>query len=208
MTVTNGYATLDTVRQNLAPYGPSDSADDSMIELSIEAASRQIDTTLGFRLWRDADVTTRLFYAASNCVDLYEQPDMTPKAGISTTDGLIVKTGGDGVFDTTITSYVLSPPNAVADGMTYTTVTSITEGFPTSSYNRPTVEITARFGWVAIPDWAEKACVIQAIQLFMAKDAPFGVAGFGDIGTGLRVREALNPIAAALVKPHARPSIG
>jgi hypothetical protein len=70
------------------------------------------------------------------------------------------------------------------------------------------VQVTAKFGWPAVPDNVEKACIIQAVQLFKAKDAAFGVASFGDMGGGLRVHAGLNPIARALVDQFARPAVG
>lgn len=218
MTITNGYATLAQVRAEIAPYQASDTTDDPLIELSVEAASRQIDQVLGYRLWQDADVVAREFYADGSCCDLYEQPWMTPKAGISTLTGLIVKTDTeyDGTFATTLTintDFTVWPPNAGDETETcFTQLLALDASFPASfpspSNGLPGVQITARFGWSAVPDWATKACIVQATQLFKAKDTPFGVASFGDVGGGLRVREALNPIAAALVKPHARVSIG
>lgn len=216
MAVVNGYATLAQVRSELGPYAVSDTGDDGKIELSIEAASRQIDTALGFRLWQDAQVVTREFYAESpTCVDLYEQPGMTPKAGISTLDDLEVKIDddADGVFETTLTigiDFIVWPPNS--DDETQVCFTELravdTVSFPRPSNGRPGVQIAAKFGWSTVPDWAEKACIIQAIQLFKSKDAAFGIATFGDVGGGLRVRAGLNPFADALVRSHARAAIG
>lgn len=214
MAITNGYATLAQVRGEVAPFQPSDTSEDTILELCVEAASRQIDQTLGFRLWQDADVVTREFFADGRECDLYEQPWMTPKAGISTTTGLIVAVDDnyDGTWGTTLTigtDFIVDPPNAADETETcFTRLVAVDSSFPCPSNGRPGVKITARFGWSAVPDWATKACIVQTIQLFKSKDTPFGVATFGDLGGGLRVREALNPIAAALVKPHARASIG
>jgi hypothetical protein len=47
---------------------------------------------------------------------------------------------------------------------------------------RPTVQVTAKFGWPAVPDDVTKACLVQAGQLHKAKDTPFGVAGVSDMG--------------------------
>ena len=209
MAIVNGYCTLAQVRSELGTYAVTDTTDDSKIELSVEAASRQIDAKLGYRLWQDVTVATREFYAdSSRCVEIPE--------GISTTTGLIVKIddAADGTFGTTLTiatDFILLPTNA-ADLLPVEPFTEIrlvdNYTFPSPANGRPGVQITAKFGWPAVPDWAEKACIIQAIQLFKAKDAAFGIASFGDMGGGLRVGRGLNPIADALVSPHALPSIG
>ncbi len=150
----------------------------------------------------------REFHADSaTCVEIPE--------GISTTTGLIVKTDGaaDGTFGTTLTistDFLLLPSNAGDEvpARPWTEILHVNGTFPRPSNGRPGVQVTAKFGWAAVPDWAEKACLIQAGQLFKAKDAAFGIASFGDMGGGLRVSRGLNPIADALVAPHALPSIG
>jgi hypothetical protein len=75
--------------------------------------------------------------------------------------------------------------------------------FPVSSV-RPGVQVTAKFGWPAVPDDVLKACLVQSGQLFRAQDAVFGAASFGLDGGALRVRETLNPIAAALLDAYVK----
>lgn len=209
MSVTNGYCTLEQVRAELGgTYATDDSSDDPMIELAIEAASRQIDGYCDRRFWQDSEVKTREFFAHdSRCCDVDD---------ISTSVGLIVKTDedGDGTFETTLTvatDFILLPPNAADNTPVepYTALRAVdNHGFPVLSNGRPGVQVTAQFGWPTVPDNIEKACIIQAIQLFKAKDAAFGVATFGDMGGGLRVSAGLNPIAKALVDKYAKPAVG
>lgn len=215
MTVTNGYCTLAQVRLALGgTYSASDTGDDPMIELAIESASRDIDDELGFRIWQDTTVATRTFFAESPLlVDLYEQPDDSMKAGISTVTGLIVKTDddGDGTFETTLTiatDFQLEPVNAATNSPVepYTSIRAVGDhAFPRLSNGRPGVQVTAKFGFPAVPKWAESACLVQAIHLFKAKDAAFGIASLGDMG-GMRVTSGLNPIAKSLLR--GRPAIG
>ncbi len=208
MAIVNGYATLAQVRTELGNYGVADTGDDSMIELAVEAASRQIDGHCGRRFWVDGSVVTREYHADSTyCCEVDD---------ISTTTGLVVKIDdvGDGTFGTTLTittDFLLAPANA-ADEVPARPFTEIrlvdNYTFPRPSNGRPGVQVTAKFGWPAVPDNVEKACIVQAIQLFKAKDAAFGVASFGDMGGGLRVQAGLNPIAKALVDQYAKPSVG
>jgi len=213
--VTNGYATLAQARLAIGSYAVADTTDDPMIEMAVESASRDIDDELGFRLWQDSAVVVREFYAESPlCVDLYEQDDESMKAGISTTTGLIVKTDddGDGTFETTLTintDFILLPLNAGDNAPVepYTKIRLVGDySFPRLSNGRPGVQVTAKFGWPAVPTWATQACLIQANHLFKSKDAPFGIATFGDMGGGLRVTSGLNPVAKGLLR--GRPSIG
>lgn len=203
---TNGYCTEAQVASVL---GVTSQDDTQKITLAVEAASRQIDAKLGYRLWQDTSVATREFFADSPvCVYIPE--------GISTTTGLVVKIDedADGTFETTLTistDFIVLPSNAADETPVrpYTEIRLVENYyFPRPSNGRPGVQVTAKFGWPAVPDWAEQACIIQAVQLFKAKDAPFGIATFGDLGGGLRVGRGLNPIADALVDPHALPAIG
>lgn len=214
MSITNGYCTLAQVKSALSI---TDSTDDTALELAVNAASRQIDNWCGQRFWIDGTATVREFYVDSRgALDL----DLTQNDvyGIATTTGLVVKVDqdGDGVFETTLTSgtdFLLNPPNA-ADlipvqpytGLSFGLNTGAIYGLP-ASYGRPVVQVTAKWGWPAVPDDVTQACVLQAAQLFKSKDAVFGVAAFGEFGP-LRVRSALNPIAEGLLAPYQRVAVG
>lgn len=208
MAVVNAYCTLAQVRAALGgPYQVADTSDDLRIELAIEAAARQIDSKLGYRLWQDGSVVAREFYADSpGCVWIPE--------GISTTTGLIVKidADGDGTFETTLTistDFILLPTNAGDDTPVrpYTEIRAVENyNFPLLSNGRPGVQVTAKFGWPAVPDWAEKANIIQAVTLFKADSAAFGIVTFGQEGA-MRADKGLNRFADALVDPHAMPSV-
>jgi hypothetical protein len=130
---------------------------------------------------------------------------------ISTVTGLIVKTdtADTGAFDTTLTittEFLVLPLNA-ADRVPVWPYTELrlvdVQSFPMSRSGRPGVQVTAKFGWPAVPDDVTKATLIQAVQLFKANSAVFGGLSFGDAGF-MRVREGLNPIAADLLRPYVR----
>jgi hypothetical protein len=215
VTITNGYCTLNDVKNQLS-IDEADVTDDALIESVINAASRQIDRYCGQRFWLDPSVVTRQFYVDDYGVDLdLAQDDVI---GIGDTTGLIVKadTAGTGSYATTLasgTDFLLAPSNAAitSPAAPYTSLTlglsgATTYAFP-RSYGRPAAQITATWGWPAIPDDVALACALQAMQLFKSKDAVFGVASFGEFGP-LRVRSALNPIAEGLIAPYARPAVG
>jgi hypothetical protein len=65
------------------------------------------------------------------------------------------------------------------------------------------VQVTAVFGWPAIPEPVTQATIIQASRIFKRYDSPLGVAGFGDLGA-IRVSRYLDPDMAQLVEPYRR----
>lgn len=58
-------------------------------------------------------------------------------------------------------------------------------------YSGTTIQVTAKWGWAAVPSNINTACLILAAQDNKSKDAPFGVAAFGDYATRIRA----NPMA-------------
>lgn len=203
MAVTNAYTTTDAVKADLRI---TDTLADDLIELAVNAASRQIDAHCGRRFYQDSAVVERT-YVADGWYDV-ETDD------ISTTVGLIVKTDDDddGTFETTLTvntDFILTPTNAAAEypvrPYTCLRIVDSVNTFPVWASGRPGVQVTAKFGWPAVPEDVEKACRIQAVQLYKSSDAVFGGLSF-DTGI-LRVREGLNPMAAALVERYAKPRV-
>lgn len=211
------YASIEELRDELGNYESTDQSDDAKMQRSIDAASRMIDGWCGQRFWIDSTATARTFTPTdSRTLDLVNDAVDGDGTGIATTTGLIVKldTTDSGTYGTTLTvdtDYLLRPSNAavVSPAKPYTEValTGVDYLFSGSSYGRPLVQITAKWGWPAVPADVKKACLIQAIDLFKSKDAAFGVAGVADLGV-LRVNSGLHRIARALLEPYRRPAIG
>lgn len=205
MAITNGYCTLAQVRAHLA-YNSGETADDSAIETAVEAASRLIDGYCGRRFWQDGSVAAREFWADS--------PRSVEVDDISTTTGLVVKIDepGDGTFATTLTistDFFLIPANA-ADRTPVWPYEEIwladNYSFPRPSNGRPGVQVTAKFGWPAVPDDVEYACIIQASQLFKAKEAIFGAVALGE--SAARSIPAIDRQAMALLADYRKPAVG
>lgn len=148
----------------------------------------------------------RQFYA--------DHPHLIEVDDISTTTGLVVKidTDGDGGFATTLTvstDFLLLPLNA-ADQYP---IEPYTELLLTGTYTfpggvRPGLQVTAKFGWPAVPENVEQACMVQTAMILKSPSAALGVAAFGDLGGGLRVTAGLHPTAKALLSRYAKPAIG
>jgi len=195
MAITDGYATLDEVKSALRI---SDTVDDSMLEIAIEAASREID---GY--------TERVFTSNSG-TRLYIPMD----SYVTEIDDLVsitsLESSSDGkTFDTTwtTTDYQLEPLNGVSGGLTqpWTRVRAIGDYlFPLwdgrdTNAQEATVRIVGTFGWSAVPTAIKQATILLSMRQFKRYDAPLGIAGFGDLGA-MRVSR-LDPDVEALVSP-------
>ena len=198
MAISNGLCTLSDVKQAMNVF---DSVDDVRIELAIEAASRMIEAQCNRRFYKDANASARTFVATNPalvlCDDFY------------TATGLVVRTdtGMDGTFAQTWTSadYQLEPLNQIIDGQpwAWTQIRAI-EGleFP-MFYGQALVQVTAKWGWDAVPSAVKQAAIIQAITIFKSVEAPFGSLGVIETGV-LNLRRGLHPTAALLVGPYRR----
>jgi hypothetical protein len=191
MAITNGYATLAELKAVMR-IPTADTVDDSLLETSIEAASRQLD---GF--------CERVFYTNSG-TRVYMPND----SFVCETDDIVtitrLRTASDGkAFDTTWAAddYQLEPLNGRAGGIV-TPATQIRAVddllFPTYG-GEATVEIVGTFGWSAVPIAIKQAVLMLAQRQFKRYDSPLGVAGVGDLGI-MRVSR-IDPDVQALVSP-------
>lgn len=174
---------------------------DDQIEEVLGTASREIEGWCG-RQFNDAGATSARIYEPATCSRV-EVDDF------STTTGLEVATGIDGTFGTSwsASEWVLYPVNGIVGGLSgwpYRELVSVGgRSFPVG-YGRPTVQVTARWGWAQVPQPVKQATLIIAAELLKLKDAPFGVAGFGEFGA-VRIRD--NPRARSLLSPYRRDSL-
>ncbi len=119
-----------------------------------------------------------------------------------TQTGLIVATGTDGSTFTTQTNYELEPLNGMVSGepgWPYNKIRPIGWYFPTCSTRRQTLQVTAKWGWPAIPSPVKQACLMLASETVKLKGAPFGVASFDQFGP-VRVKD--NPMAMRRLQPY------
>jgi hypothetical protein len=201
MAITNGYATLADVK---AAARITDNIDDSLLELAIESASREIDS-YAERVFFSFGSTTRIYVPRSSTV--CETDDI-----ISVTT-LKISTDADGVFDQTLTpaDFQLEPLNGVSGGITTpsTQVRAVGDYFfpvyqprdiPTG---RATVQITGVFGFPAIPIAIKQATVLASLRAYKRYESPTGVLGFSDMGV-VRIGARLDPDVQRLVDPYRR----
>jgi len=201
MAISNGYANRNQIKAALR-IGTADTQDDELIDNCAGAASRLIDGYANRAFWVVGTATSRVFTAGSDFV--CQVDDMSSTA-------ITVKSSqqANQIFDTTWTTsdYQLEPVNGILDGLTvpYTRIRAIGDYlWPTLNNNfgeEALVQVTALWGWPAVPEPITQATIIQASRIFKRYDSPLGVAGFGDLGV-MRVSRALDPDVMQLVEPY------
>jgi len=206
VTITNGYTTLPPLRAALG-MAANDTTDDAPLELAIEVASRTIEEHVGRgrKFWQDSAVVARKYFPAASGVLIVDD--------ISTVTGLLVKvdTTDNGTFDTSLTittDFDVHPVNAAAEVPVepYTSIRLLDgtlSGFTRLGSGRPSVEVTAKFGWPAVPNAIERACIFQAVSIYKAKDTTFGSFQLAEDGSPMRV-PPMHPTARALLEPFIR----
>jgi len=197
MAITNGYAALSDVK---AALRITDNIDDTLLELCIESASRDID-----------GMCERVFYQTADDVRTYVPTD----SFLVEIDDLVslttLKTSSGGVnFDITwdlSNDAQLEPLNSQAGGVVTPTTRIRAIGdylFPVwepSNVNaqEATVQVTGTFGWASVPTAIKQATILLAMRHYKRYDSPLGIAGFSDVGA-VRVSSRDYDIAS-LVQP-------
>ena len=191
MAITNGYCTLQDVKDALRLQ---DAVDDTMLELHIETASRQID-----------DICERVFYSTSGATRYFVPRDsyVCEIDDLVSLTSLKTSSAADKVYDVTWTAddYQLEPLNALAGGMPTpsTQIRAVDDYWFPMANGEATVEVTGTFGWSAVPKPIKLATILLAMRLYKRMDSPLGVAGVGDIGV-IRVSR-IDPDIDAMIMP-------
>ena len=170
------YTDLATVRTYLG-IPSSDSSQTSAINAAIAAAQAEIDQITGRTFEVPSGATAKTF------IPYYDYTVFCDD--IAKTDGLIVKTdtGLDGTYDTTLTittDYVLN-----GNAAPYRVIKRVDgSAWPRDRYGRPTVQITAFWGYgMAIPDQIKQCALVIAARLYQRRSSPLGFqAGSVDVG--------------------------
>ena len=198
MAVTDGYVSLALVKKALRI---TDNIDDEILELSIEAASREID---GY--------CERVFYATTETRVFIPRDSFTCEID-DLTSLTTLKTSSTGEsFDVTWTStdYQLEPLNGQAGGLVTPATRIRAVGdyvFPTFeprnvNHYEATVQVAGTFGFTPIPTAVEQAALLLTLRQYRRYDSPLGVAGFDEMGV-VRVGR-IDPDVSKLLSPFRR----
>lgn len=199
MALSNAYITVDDLVEHLSSMGEPVGAEIGLVERVLNAVSRKIDQHCDRRFYVDSEATARTYAA--------EDWDVVYVDDISTTTGLVVKTdtSDNGTFDTTwsASDYELEPVNARSssgEAWPYTAIRAVDARWFPAGNRRSSVEVTATWGWPAVPDAIAEACLLMSARIYRRRQSPEGVIGFGDFGP-IRVSR-IDPDVAMLLDPY------
>ncbi len=200
MALGDSYATLAEIRSRVGITDATNTTEDTKLTEALAAASKGIETMAGRQFNLASSATARLFYPTGYCE--------TKVYDIASVTNLAIKTdtAGDGTYATTWTStdYQLEPLDGVVDGQAgwpWWTIRAVgNQRFPcVSSTSRAPLQVTAIWGWTAVPAPVKEATLILAEELYSLKNTPFGVGGYGQFGI-IRARE--NPMVMTRLMPY------
>ena len=199
MALGDPYITLVELKAYLGITG---SANDTQLTDAAAVATRAVEQHCERQFNKTTSASARVFY-----------PETCRRAKVDdfhTTTGLVIATdnGDDGTFETTwtTTDYQLEPLNGMVDGESgwpYYTIRTRSTGanlLPVTGSGAP-LQVTAQWGWTAVPVGVKQATYYLAVDLFKLRETQFGVMGTNEWGL-VRVRD--NPKAMALLAPYVR----
>jgi len=183
-----------TVAEVKAALRVTDAVDDDLIDRSIDAASRRVDGYCGRWFYKTAQTAIKIYP-----FDYYNVP-VRDIANTSVT--VQTSTQCDGTFDVTWTQgtdYQLEPLDASLNGKPYRRIVAIgAKTFPVQILpETPCIQVTAQWGWNAVPEDVREATVLLAMRGFARYNAALGIVGFNDMAIQVRavdpdVRDLLN----------------
>jgi hypothetical protein len=189
-TIGQPYVDLDEFKDYMKMTG-KDQYDDLLTD-ALASASKEINRKCQRQFGRTDTASTRTFnrFAPTRAIvsDFYTTDDLAV-----TLDGSVLTEGVD---------YELHPLNGVVDDEPGWPWWKIHLNNGRRFYRHSTLQVTARWGWAAVPDPVKQACKIMAAETYQLKDAPLGVAGLDAMGGVLRVRD--NPMARSKLFPYMR----
>lgn len=194
MALGDPYVTLTQLKERV---DIADTIDDAQITRALASATEEINRHCG-RQFNDAESASARRFKPSTCARVLVDD-------FHTTTDLVVESSTDGITWTawSASDYELEPADGVVDGLPgwpFWKIVAVGSRAFTRD-RRPTVRVTARWGWAAVPANVVEACELIASESFKMNSAPFGVAGYGEFGP-IRVR--MNSRAESLLKRYQR----
>jgi len=210
--IADAYATMANFRTFVRNSATTDATDvDTHDELiALEAAARAIERICNRRFTvAGVTATARVFTPtrgkpATTWSGAWWDRTTCDIDDVFDDTGMVVKfdTTGNGDFGDAITTYRLAPLNAAEYSLPYTQL--IFDYGTAVPLLAESVQVTALWGWDAIPTTIENANMIQAARFLKRRDAPFGVAGSVDMGSELRLLAKVDPDVAVMLQTYKR----
>ena len=187
------YAPLSEVKSRLKI---TDTDRDESLVRNLAAASRSIDKTCGRRFYLDPEPVARILNPKGRTtLDADGWHLLT--ADIGDVDDLAVAIGRAPAWSDVTTQVEAEPTDALDKLRPVTSLLRIGGTWPSGGGQR--VQVTARWGWPAVPDEIQEATVLLALRLARRKDSPEGVLGSSEWGV-VRLSRT-DPDVGALVGP-------
>lgn len=190
-----------------AHLGITDTDDNTTLQTAVDAANQSVPNYCGRTFDKTPSNTpTARVFASTGQLDLAVDDFWT-------TTGLIVKTDNDddGTYETTWTintDFVVGPINTTRNGETwpYRQILGLgTKTFPVWNRRPAAVQITAAWGWTAVPAPVYEATLLVAARVWKRKNSPEGVlGGFADYSP-VRVSQRDDPDAVMLLRDYRHP---
>jgi hypothetical protein len=186
------YATISELKSYA---GITDARHDGELAQNLLSAQREIDTFCHRSFDVPTSATARVFV-----VD--DEDELILPYDIADTTGLIIVDNGVTLSGS---NYQLEPLNGIGsngEARPYYVVRRLGTSWSSPQYeDQASVTITARWGWPAVPANVKQSTLVLASRTFKLKDAPLGVAGFGEFGS-VRVRDI--PQIKMWLEPYVR----
>lgn len=184
-----------------------DTVDDTQIGYAITAASRAVDRATGRQFGVTSSGENRVYTARW---DRQRRRHVVDVDDFQTTTGLAIAfdLDDDQTFESSLVAgdWRLWPLNASSIGVPWTRL--IVNRDATYQPNRceGAVQVTATWGWTAVPTTIKQATILQASRFLARRDSPFGIAGSPNFGGGgeLRLLDRVDPDVAVMVRVYRR----
>jgi hypothetical protein len=188
------YVTLAQLKDHLG-IDSTDSSKDDLLTIALNSACEEINNHCGRQFNRDEAASARKYPAVGERLilvdDFYTETDFQIRVG---------EIAGSFGSAWSADWYELEPINGVVNGIPgwpFNRISAVHYAPPI--YSRFRAEVTARWGWAAVPAPVKEACLLLAAMNWKLQDAPLGVAGFKDFGV-TKVKD--NPVAVAKLCPY------
>lgn len=191
------YATRSALKVRMG-IPDSNSSRDEELDQRLRSASSDINSWCHRQFGRAEVATVRTFPVSLSGVDTHDFWS-TQDLAITPYLGLTAGTAWD------VSTLALEPTDGIVDqvpGWPYRRICMGGYGshplWMASNWYGYTVRVTAKWGWAAVPEPVITSCLMLAVADDKAKDAPFGVAGFGDFAIRIRA----NPMVEQKLKAY------
>jgi len=192
------YASAAQLKARLG-LDDSNTSQDELIQDALDSVSLSIDRYCGRTFARDVVASDRWATIGPYGIETDD---------FWTTTGLVVTPYSENTAQTAWTldtEFRVGPVNGIRDGVPGWPYNRLDYTYAGVPWGRDLlgcfrVKVAAQWGWAAVPKDVQSACLILAAAELKLKDAPFGIAGFGDYA----VRITNNPAAEAKLRPYRR----